>query len=69
MLPDSGGHFGPYGGKYVPETLMSPLRELEEAYTKCKNDPDFQRELQYYLTEYAGQGRFTRTVRLAGSSL
>ncbi|RJP72784.1 MAG: tryptophan synthase subunit beta [Candidatus Abyssobacteria bacterium SURF_17] len=55
MLPDSGGHFGPYGGKYVPETLMSPLRELEEAYLKYKEDPDFQRELDYYLSEYAGR--------------
>ncbi len=55
MLPDSGGHFGPYGGKYVPETLMSPLRELEEAYLKCKDDPEFQREVEYYLTEYTGR--------------
>lgn len=55
MLPESGGHFGPYGGKYVPETLMSPLRELEEAYLRCKEDPEFHRELQYYLTEYAGR--------------
>ncbi len=55
MLPDSGGHFGPYGGKYVPETLMSPLRELEEAYLRCKADPEFHRELQYYLAEYAGR--------------
>ncbi len=55
MLPDSGGHFGPYGGKYVPETLMSPLWELEEAYLRYKEDPDFKRELSYYLTEYAGR--------------
>ncbi|GAB4347082.1 MAG: tryptophan synthase subunit beta [Candidatus Abyssubacteria bacterium] len=55
MQPDSGGHFGPYGGKYVPETLMSPLRELEEAYLRYREDPDFRRELGYYLTEYAGR--------------
>jgi tryptophan synthase beta chain len=55
MQPDGGGHFGPYGGKYVPETLMSPLRELEEAYLKFKDDPDFQDELEYYLREYAGR--------------
>ncbi len=55
MQPDSGGHFGPYGGKYVPETLMSPLAELEEAYLRFKDDPDFRRELEYYLTEYAGR--------------
>jgi tryptophan synthase beta chain len=55
MRPDIGGHFGPYGGKYVPETLMSPLRELEDAYLRFKDDPDFQRELDYYLSEYAGR--------------
>ncbi|NQU09050.1 MAG: tryptophan synthase subunit beta [Candidatus Abyssubacteria bacterium] len=55
MQPDSGGHFGPYGGKYVPETLMSPLSELEEAYLKFKEDPDFRKELQYYLAQYAGR--------------
>lgn len=55
MLPDSGGHFGPYGGKYVPETLMSPLRELEEAYLKAKEDAEFHAEFEYYLREYAGR--------------
>jgi len=55
MIPDSGGHFGPYGGKYVPETLMSPLRELEKAYLQCKEDPDFQRDFHYYLSEYAAR--------------
>lgn len=55
MQPDSGGHFGPYGGKYVPETLMSPLRELEEAYLNFKEDPEFLRELNYYLSEYTGR--------------
>ncbi len=55
MLPDSGGHFGPYGGKYVPETLMTPLRELENAYVKYKEDPEFCCELEYYLTQFAGR--------------
>ena len=55
MQPDSGGHFGPYGGKYAPETLMSPLTELEEAYEQFKDDPDFKSELEYYLTEYTGR--------------
>jgi tryptophan synthase beta chain len=55
LLPDSGGHFGQYGGKYVPETLMTPLRELEDAYLKYKKDPGFCRELDYYLTQYAGR--------------
>jgi len=74
MLPDSGGHFGPYGGKYVPETLMSPLKELEDAYRAHKEDPDFQRELSYYLTEYAGRPTplfFARrlTERLGGAKI
>ncbi|MBI5117352.1 tryptophan synthase subunit beta [Candidatus Poribacteria bacterium] len=55
MLPDGGGHFGQYGGKYVPETLMTPLRELEDAYLRYKEDPDFRRELDYYLVQYAGR--------------
>jgi tryptophan synthase beta chain len=55
MLPDRGGHFGPYGGKYVPETLMSPLKELEDAYLACRKDREFQRELSFYLREYAGR--------------
>lgn len=41
-LPDSLGHFGPYGGRYVPEVLMSPLEELEKAYEDARNDPDFE---------------------------
>lgn len=49
------GHFGEFGGQYVPETLMTPLEELEAAYHKLKDDPDFQRELQYYLRDYIGR--------------
>jgi tryptophan synthase beta chain len=50
-----GGKFGKYGGKYIPETLGPAIEELESAYEKYKNDPDFQDELSYYLTEYAGR--------------
>ena len=51
-LPDARGHFGPYGGRYVPETLMHPLQELEEEYFRAQHDPEFQRELSYYLKEF-----------------
>jgi tryptophan synthase beta chain len=54
-LPDPKGHFGPYGGRYVPETLMHPLQELEEEYFRAQHDPEFQRELSYYLTEFVGR--------------
>ena len=54
-LPDAQGHFGPYGGRFVPETLMHPLKELEEEYYRAQQDPDFQRELTYYLTEFVGR--------------
>src|SRR5580700_9099656 len=54
-LPDAHGHFGPYGGRYVPETLMHPLQELEAEYFRAQHDPEFQRELSYYLTEFVGR--------------
>src|ERR1043166_3880080 len=54
-VPDAAGHFGPYGGRYVPETLMHPLKELEDEYFRAEKDPEFQRELTYYLTEFAGR--------------
>ena len=54
-LPDSLGRFGPYGGKYVPETLMPALAELETAYAKYKDDPEFQQELQALLRDYVGR--------------
>jgi tryptophan synthase beta chain len=53
--PDAGGHFGPYGGRYVPEVLMSPLEELENAYLAAREDPAFQAELTDLLTNYAGR--------------
>ena len=43
--PDSSGHFGPYGGRFVPEVLMAPLEELEQAYLKASADPSFEAEL------------------------
>ena len=54
-LPDELGHFDTYGGKFVPETLMPALKEVEEAYLEAKAEPAFQQELAYYLTQYAGR--------------
>jgi len=54
-LPDATGHFGPFGGRYVPETLMHPLQELEAEYFRAQHDPGFQKELSYYLTEFVGR--------------
>src|SRR5213595_3528639 len=54
-VPDAQGHFGPYGGRYVPETLMHPLQELEDEYFRCQQDPAFQREFDYYLKEFCGR--------------
>jgi len=55
MLPDKRGRFGIYGGKYVPETLMPLLAELEEAYKEAKRDKSFKKEFQYYLKQYVGR--------------
>ena len=49
------GHFGPYGGQYVAETLMGPLAELAKAYDEAKQDPELQREFQAILKEYVGR--------------
>jgi tryptophan synthase beta chain len=54
-MPDARGHFGPYGGRFVPETLMHPLQQLEDEYFKAQADPQFQQELQYYLREFCGR--------------
>ena len=54
-IPDRHGRFGPYGGRYVPETLMPALLELEEAYKRTRKDPRFQAELKHYLKEYVGR--------------
>jgi tryptophan synthase beta chain len=53
--PDAGGHFGPYGGRYVPEVLMAPIEELEQAYLAARDDPAFQTELAGLLHNYAGR--------------
>src|SRR5439155_25078888 len=53
--PDAGGHFGVYGGRYVPEVLMSPLEELEIAYRQAQLDPAFHAELDDLLHTYAGR--------------
>ncbi len=54
-VPDALGHFGEYGGRYVPETLMHPLQELEQEYLRAQRDPEFQREFEYYLREFCGR--------------
>ncbi|MEI8176791.1 MAG: tryptophan synthase subunit beta [Candidatus Omnitrophota bacterium] len=54
-LPDKNGRFGAFGGKFVPETLMPALDELERAYTAARHDHAFKKELSYYLNEYAGR--------------
>ncbi len=54
-LPDARGHFGPFGGRYVPEALMTPLLELEDAYRRAQRDPQFRRELAHALRTYAGR--------------
>ena len=55
MLPDENGHFGPYGGKFVAETLMGPLEELTEAYTRYLKDQEFLTELDDELHHYVGR--------------
>lgn len=55
MIPDKTGHFGAFGGKFVPETLIFALDELETAYSKAKKDKAFASELKYYLRDYAGR--------------
>jgi tryptophan synthase beta chain len=54
-LPDERGHFGPYGGRFVPETLMHPLEELTSAYEEARHDPDFKREMDGLLANYVGR--------------
>src|ERR1700726_289874 len=53
--PDAKGRFGPYGGRYVPETLVAPLEELEHAYDAARKDPKFQSELDSLLKNFAGR--------------
>lgn len=55
VMPDLKGHFGMYGGKYIPETLVQAVTELEEAYTNVKNDPSFLNEVEKLLKDYVGR--------------
>ncbi|MFC1805346.1 pyridoxal-phosphate dependent enzyme, partial [Candidatus Omnitrophota bacterium] len=55
MIPDKKGHFGDFGGRFVPETLIYALDELTREYIKAGRDKKFRREFEYYLKEYAGR--------------
>lgn len=55
MVPDVHGRFGPYGGRYVPETLMFALRQLTEHYEQARQDAEFQKQFEYYLRHYVGR--------------
>jgi tryptophan synthase beta chain len=54
-VPDREGRFGPYGGRFVPETLMHALRQLTEHYDQARQDPEFTRQFDYYLKQYVGR--------------
>lgn len=54
-FPDNSGHFGEFGGRYVPETLMSLLDDLETTFNRLRKTPKFKKEFSYYLNEYAGR--------------
>src|SRR5215212_11541913 len=54
-LPDERGHWGAYGGRFVPETLMAPLEELTAAYERARLSEEFQREFQRLLRDYSGR--------------
>jgi tryptophan synthase beta chain len=54
-VPDLHGRFGPYGGRFVPETLMHALRQLTEQYAQVQHDPEFQQQFHYYLRQYVGR--------------
>jgi tryptophan synthase beta chain len=54
-VPDAAGRFGPFGGRYVPETLMHALRQLTEQYAQASQDAEFQRQFHYYLGQYVGR--------------
>jgi tryptophan synthase beta chain len=54
-VPDAHGHFGPYGGTYVPETLMAAVRQLADEYEIARKDPEFKQQLNYYLKQFVGR--------------
>src|SRR6201993_2412632 len=73
-VPDSRGHFGQFGGRYVAETLMPALFELEKAYKEARRDPKFRAELKRYSTEYVGRPTplflaANLTARLGGAKI
>jgi tryptophan synthase beta chain len=72
QVPDALGRFGAFGGRFVPETLMDSLNRLAEEYTRARQDPAFQAELDYYLTHYVGRPsplyRAERLTKLAGGA-
>jgi tryptophan synthase beta chain len=64
-LPDSSGHFGPYGGVFVPETLIFALRQLEDEYKRARGDREFEHQFEMYLKEFVGRpSRFYFAKRL-----
>jgi tryptophan synthase beta chain len=67
--PDERGHFGPYGGRYVPETLMAPLEDLERAFHEARRDEAFQAELKELLETYAGRPTPLYEARRLGAEL
>ncbi|MCS7043836.1 MAG: tryptophan synthase subunit beta [Bryobacteraceae bacterium] len=69
QVPDERGHFGPYGGRFVPETLMAPLEELERAFREAQQDPEFHRELKELLETYAGRPTPLYEARRLGAEL
>ena len=54
-VPDALGHFGPYGGVFVPETLIAALKQLEAEYSRARSDPEFQRQFDYWMREFVGR--------------
>src|SRR5579885_875375 len=73
-LPDKHGHFGEYGGRWVAETLMPALLELEQAYKQARRDPKFRADLERYAREYVGRPTplyfaANLTARLGGAKI
>jgi tryptophan synthase beta chain len=54
-LPDAAGHFGPYGGVFVPETLVFALQQLQDEYARARRDPEFQKQFDYWMREFVGR--------------
>src|SRR5678815_3384669 len=66
--PDARGYFGEFGGRFVPETLVEPVEQLERAYMSVRDDPDFRRELDRLLKDYVGRPTpLYETTRLANT--